>query len=52
MNYFIPNNNINILIQEIMLLKEKISIIENRLKKIEKNKELSYLEKDDNYYMI
>lgn len=39
-------------IYEIQSLKEKIKILEERINKIENQKQDNYLKKDDNYHMI
>lgn len=41
--------NINYEIQE---LKEKLKLLEEKINKIENQKQESYLKKDDNYHMI
>ena len=48
-NNYQENNNI---LKEIQELKEKINILEERIYKIENNKNTNYLKKDDSYYMI
>ena len=52
---FLPmGNNINIynLDNELNKIKEDIKIIKEKINKLEKEKENTYLKKDDNYYMI
>ena len=47
------NNNYFINIpEEIIKLRERINILEKKIKNIENNNDNNYLKKDDNYYMI
>ena len=49
----ISNNYFNADIQnELNLLKERITILENKIKSMETSNENNYMKKDDNYYMI
>ena len=48
-NNFQDNSN---LLKEIQELKEKINTLEERIYKLENNKNTNYLKKDDSYYMI
>ena len=49
---YFPINNIDNLIREINNIKEEVYKINQRLDKIENEKNNKYLKKDDNYYMI
>lgn len=48
-NNFQENNN---MIKEIQELKDIIKNLEERIYKLENNKNTNYLKKDDSYYMI
>ena len=50
--YILPIQNNQIILDELLKMKEQLTRIENAIKKLNKKKEKNYLEKDDNYYII
>lgn len=55
MNNFVfpyPPNINNYYLAELKKLIERINILEEKVKSLEKNNSNNYLKKDDNYYMI
>ena len=49
---YFPINNIDNIIRELNILKEEIHKINQKIDKIENEKNSKYLKKEDNYYMI
>ena len=55
MNNFVfpyPPNINNYYLEELKRLKERIHILEEKIKQLENKNTNNYLKKDDNYYMI